>query len=158
MKRVFLGLGTNMGDRQQNLADAIDALAKKMEILRRSSVYETKAWGYTEQADFLNMVVEAKTELKPLALLNFLKRTESELGRVANFRYGPRVIDIDILFYEDLVRNTPRLQIPHPRLHERAFVLVPMVELAADLVHPVLKRSMSELLKDVDGQEVRLCE
>lgn len=158
MKRVFLGLGTNMGDRQQNLADAIDALAKKMEMLRRSSVYETKAWGYTEQADFLNMVVEAKTELKPLALLNFLKRTESELGRVANFRYGPRVIDIDILFYEDLVRNTPRLQIPHPRLHERAFVLVPMVELAADLTHPILNRSMSELLKDVDGQEVRLCE
>lgn len=158
MKRVFLGLGTNMGDRQQNLADAIDAIAKKMEILRRSSVYETKAWGYTEQADFLNMVVEAKTELKPLALLNFLKRTESELGRVANFRYGPRVIDIDILFYEDLVRNTPRLQIPHPRLHERTFVLVPMVELAADLTHPILNRSMSELLKDVDGQEVRLCE
>ncbi len=158
MKRVFLGLGTNMGDRQQNLTDAIDAIAKKMEILRRSSVYETKAWGYTEQADFLNMVVEARTELKPLALLNFLKRTESELGRVENFRYGPRVIDIDILFYEDLVRNTPRLQIPHPQLHERAFVLVPMVELAADLVHPVLKRSMSELLKDVDGQEVRLCE
>jgi 2-amino-4-hydroxy-6-hydroxymethyldihydropteridine diphosphokinase len=93
-----------------------------------------------------------------LALLNFLKRTESELGRVANFRYGPRVIDIDILFYEDLVRNTPRLQIPHPRLHERAFVLVPMVELAADLTHPILNRSMSELLKDVDGQEVRLCE
>lgn len=147
-----------MGDRQQNLTDAIDALAKKMEILQRSSVYETKAWGYTEQADFLNMVVEAKTELKPLALLNFLKRTESELGRVANFRYGPRVIDIDILFYEDLVRNTPRLQIPHPRLHERAFVLVPMVELAADLAHPILNRSMSELLKDVDGQEVRLCE
>ena len=158
MKQVFLGLGTNMGERQQNLADAIEALAKKMKILRRSSIYETKAWGYTEQADFLNMVVEAKTELKPLALLNFLKRTESELGRVANFRYGPRVIDIDILLYEDLVRNTPRLQIPHPRLHERAFVLVPMVELAADLVHPVLKRSMSELLKEVDGQEVRLCE
>lgn len=157
MNRVFLGLGTNMGDREQNLRDAVEALNGHLEIIRLSSVYETKAWGYTDQADFLNQVIEAYTDLTPLRLLNFVKRTELELGRVESFRYGPRSIDIDILFYGDLVRKTKRLQIPHPRMHERAFVLIPLAELEPEFRHPVLNRTIEDILKNVDPTEVRKC-
>ncbi|NLB72121.1 MAG: 2-amino-4-hydroxy-6-hydroxymethyldihydropteridine diphosphokinase [Chloroflexi bacterium] len=158
MTLVYLGLGTNLGDRRANLEKAIKAINQKMIVLRKSSVYETKAWGYTEQPDFLNQVIEVSTDLSPLSLLNFLKRTETELGRVENFRYGPRLIDVDILFYGELIRNTARLQIPHPKLHERAFVLVPMAELEGEFVHPVLEKTIAELLENVDASEVRLCE
>ena len=157
MTLAYLGLGTNLGDRQKNLEDAIKAISLKMNVLQKSSVYETKAWGYTNQPDFLNQVIEVNTALTPLKLLNFVKRTETELGRVENFRYGPRLIDIEILFYGTVIRNTTRVQIPHPRLHERAFVLVPMAEIEPDFVHPVLQKSIAELLKDVDANEVRLC-
>lgn len=158
MTLVYLGLGTNLGDRRANLENAIKAINHKMIVLGKSSVYETKAWGYTEQPDFLNQVIEVSTDLSPLSFLNFLKRTETELGRVENFRYGPRLIDIDILFYGRLIRNTARLQIPHPKLHERAFVLVPMAELKGEFVHPVLEKTIAELLENVDASEVRLCE
>ncbi|HBO34490.1 MAG TPA: 2-amino-4-hydroxy-6-hydroxymethyldihydropteridine diphosphokinase, partial [Anaerolineaceae bacterium] len=120
MSIAYLGLGTNLGDRKENLRKAIEAIALKMDIYQQSSLYETAAWGYTDQPDFLNQVVQVETDLTPLRLLNFLKRTEVELGRVENFRYGPRQIDLDILFFDDLVKNTSRLQIPHPRLAERA--------------------------------------
>lgn len=157
MTLAYLGLGTNLGDRQKNLKEAIKAISLKMNVLQRSSVYETKAWGYTNQPDFLNQVIEVNTDLTPLQLLNFVKRTETELGRVENFRYGPRLIDIDILFYGTVIRNTTRVQIPHPRLHERAFVLVPMAEIEPDFVHPVLQKTVAELLKNVDASEIRLC-
>lgn len=157
MTLAYLGLGTNLGDRQKNLKEAIKAISLKMNVLQRSSVYETKAWGYTNQPDFLNQVIEVNTDLTPLQLLNFVKRTETELGRVENFRYGPRLIDIDILFYGTVIRNTTRVQIPHPRLHERAFVLVPMAEMEPDFVHPVLQKTVAELLKNVDASEIRLC-
>ena len=157
MTLAYLGLGTNLGDRWKNLKEAIKAISLKMNVLQRSSVYETKAWGYTNQPDFLNLVIEVNTDLTPLQLLNFVKRTETELGRVENFRYGPRLIDIDILFYGTVIRNTARVQIPHPRLHERAFVLVPMAEIEPDFVHPVLQKTVAELLKNVDTSEVRLC-
>lgn len=158
MTVAYLGLGTNLGDREENLRRAVDTIAKKMRVCKQSSVYETSAWGYTDQPDFLNQVIEVETNLSPLRLLNFLKKTEVELGRVENFRYGPRQIDMDILFYDDLVRNTRRLQIPHPRLAERAFVLVPLNEIAPDLVHPVLEKTVTELLQDLpDRTGVRLC-
>lgn len=157
MTLAYLGLGTNLGDRQKNLKEAIKAISLKMNVLQRSSVYETKAWGYTNQPDFLNQVIEVNTDLTPLQLLNFVKRTETELGRVENFRYGPRLIDIDILFYGTVIRNTTRVQIPHPRLHERAFVLVPMAEMEPDFVHPLLQKTVAELLKNVDASEIRLC-
>ncbi len=157
MTLAYLGLGTNLGDRWKNLEEAIKAISLKMNVLQRSSVYETKAWGYTNQPDFLNQVIEVNTDLTPLQLLNFVKRTETELGRVENFRYGPRLIDIDILFYGTVIRNTTRVQIPHPRLHERAFVLVPMAEMEPDFVHPVLQKTVAELLKNVDASEIRLC-
>ena len=157
MSRVFLGLGTNLGDRRQNLSRAIAALSARVRLLRQSSVYETKAWGFTDQADFLNQVIEIETDLTPLRLLNFIKKTETALGRVQNFRWGPRLIDIDILFFDNLVRSTQKLQIPHPRISERAFVLVPMAELEPDFVHPVLNETIRELLNKTDTDEVRLC-
>lgn len=157
MSTAYLGLGTNMGDRKENLRNALDAIAEKMTVCERSSLYETAAWGYTDQPDFLNQVIKVETSLTPLRLLNFLKKTEVELGRVANFRYGPRQIDVDILFYDDIVKNTGRLQIPHPRLAERAFVLVPLNEIAPGLRHPVLKKTVAELLAELpDTTGVRL--
>lgn len=154
MNKIYLALGTNLGDRLANLRDAIDALAPDVTVLRESTIYETPPWGYTDQPAFLNMVVEAKTSLGPRALLDYLKQREEELGRVKNFRYGPRHIDLDILFYDDLVFEDERLQIPHPRLHERAFVLVPLNDLAPDLVHPLLGKDVKNLLSGVDGDEI----
>ena len=159
MSIVYLGLGTNLGDRKQNINKAIGAISLKMSISKQSSLYETTAWGYTDQPDFLNQVIQVETNLSPLRLLNFLKKTEVELGRVENFRYGPRLIDIDILFYDDLIKTTSRLQIPHPRIPERAFVLVPLNEIAPGFVHPVLKKTIAELLTKLPNKTgVWLCE
>jgi 2-amino-4-hydroxy-6-hydroxymethyldihydropteridine diphosphokinase len=127
-----------------------------MAVKNKSSVYETPPWGYTDQAAFLNQVVMVNTYLAPDALLGHLKRLEAALGRVPNFQNGPRLIDIDILFFDDLVMNTPPLMIPHPRLHERAFVLVPLAEIAPDLVHPVLHKPIHKLLDNLDHSEIEI--
>ncbi len=159
MSTAYLGLGTNLGDRKEILRRAVDAIALKMSICKQSSLYETAAWGYVDQPDFLNQVIEVETDLTPLRLLNFLKKTEQKLGRVENFRYGPRLIDLDILFFDDLVENTSRLQIPHPRIPERAFVLVPLNEIAPALRHPVSGKTAAEMLIELpDKMEIWLCE
>jgi len=153
---VYLALGTNMGNRLSNLKAAIGNLTPQMAVKFKSSVYETPPWGFTEQAKFLNQVIMAETYLQPQALLSHLKRLEAALGRVPTFRDGPRLIDIDILFFDDLVVNTPPLVVPHPRLHERPFVLVPLAEIAPDLVHPVLGKPIHELLDKVDRSDIKL--
>ena len=143
---VYLSLGTNMDNRSANLKSAISSLPPQLDVKKKSHVYETPPWGYTEQDKFLNQVVMAKTYLEPEPLIKHIKRLEVALGRKATFRYGPRLIDIDILFYDNLVLETPSLTLPHPHLHERGFVLVPLMDIAPDLVHPVIKKSVGEMV------------
>jgi len=150
---VYLAFGSNVGNRAANLKAAIAALPPQMEVKARSRVYETPPWGYANQEKFLNQVLQVQTYLKPEQLLKHLKRLEVALGREASFQNGPRLIDIDILFYDDLVFESPIVTIPHPRLHERGFVLMPLMDLAPDLVHPLKKQSIRELIAfcDVSG-------
>ncbi len=143
---IYLALGTNLGDRLANLRAAIAALAPQARVLAESRIYETEPWGFSEQPAFLNMAVRAETDLAPADLLAFLKSLETDLGRTPTFRNGPRLIDIDILFYDDLILDIPPLVIPHPRLHERDFVLVPLADIAPDVIHPVLNQSIRALL------------
>ncbi len=158
MARIYLALGSNLGDRRANLQAALNALPPAVLLRRASPVYETPPWGIANQPAFLNMAVEAETNLPPLDLLSYLKRLETQLGRVPSVRYGPRLIDIDILFYDDLVLDSPGLTIPHPRLHERAFVLVPLADLAPDLVHPRLGQTVRDLLAAVDTTGIARCD
>jgi 2-amino-4-hydroxy-6-hydroxymethyldihydropteridine diphosphokinase len=151
---IYLALGTNLGDRSANLRAAIKELPSEIKVLVESKVYETPPWGYENQPAFLNMAVKCETSLEPESLLKRLKQLEVQLGREQSFHWGPRLIDIDILFYDDLILNTESLTIPHPRLHERAFVLVPLAEIAPDLIYPVLKKTIKELLTKVNIDDV----
>jgi 2-amino-4-hydroxy-6-hydroxymethyldihydropteridine diphosphokinase len=158
---VYLGLGSNLGQREANLARAIlllgqpfdSAQDRRVELLRVSSIYETAPWGYTEQPPFLNCVVEAETTLPPPLLLQAVQELEKAMGRKPGFQYGPRLIDVDILLYGSLTIDQPDLQIPHPRIPQRAFVLIPLAELAAIMVHPTLRLPIAELARRVEGKE-----
>jgi 2-amino-4-hydroxy-6-hydroxymethyldihydropteridine diphosphokinase len=151
---VYLGLGSNIGDRDANLSAALRALAAVVTIEHVSSVYDTAPMLYTNQPRFHNLVCQATTSLTPGALLHAAKEIERQLGRTSGPRYGSRVIDIDLLLYGRLVVNTPALTIPHPRIAERAFVLAPLAELAPTLTHPVLGETMVELLRRVPESDV----
>lgn len=146
MATVYLALGTNLGDRVQHLRNALALLESRVRITRTSSIYETEPWGILEQPRFLNMAAEGETKLQPAELLRFLKETERQMGRTEGVRYGPRVIDLDILLYDQERLETGDLSVPHPRLAERRFVLVPLAEIAPEVIHPVLRVSIRNLL------------
>ncbi len=156
MKTAYLGLGSNVGDREENLRAAIERLRAVVQVLRISPVYETDPVEFTEQRRFLNLVVEAETELFPMQLLTRTARVERELGRLRTVAKGPRTIDIDILLYGKTAVRSGRLEIPHPRMAERRFVLAPLADLAPDLRHPVNRRTVREMLDAAPEQMVRL--
>lgn len=135
--KLYIGLGTNLGDRLDHLNRARQALLPEIKIMASSPVYETPPWGYLNQPAFLNQVIQAETGLSPAETLALLKRLEKELGRIPGILNGPRAIDLDLLFYDDLILDTPPLTIPHPRIIGRGFVLVPLADLAPELRHPV---------------------
>jgi 2-amino-4-hydroxy-6-hydroxymethyldihydropteridine diphosphokinase len=153
---LYLSTGSNLGNREQNLASALAALTDIISVTAVSSIYETEPWGYADQPAFLNQVLEAQTDLLPLELLAHVKNIETSLGRQPTFRNGPRLIDIDILSIGSLVLDTPELVIPHPRMQERAFVLVPLAEIAPAWVHPVFRLDIKSLLEKVDASGVKL--
>ena len=156
VRGIYIGLGSNLGNRLENLNKAIEALPPRIQQVAVSPVYETDPWGFVDQPAFLNQVIEVETGLLPSDLLAFLKQVEQRLGRQTTFRNGPRLIDLDILVYGDWILDQDGLVIPHPRMHERAFVLKPLADLAADLSHPVYGTTIQDLLGNVDQTGVHL--
>ena len=154
---TYLGLGSNQGRRLDNLSDALALLSQSddLRVLQCSSVYETAPWGYLDQPQFLNCVVAAETWLKPVPLLQLAQQVEKTVGRQPGFRWGPRAIDVDILLYGDRVvlETEPDLRIPHIRMAERAFVLVPLAEIAGTVRHPTLDVTIQQLNAVVEGKE-----
>lgn len=153
MNRIYLGLGSNMGNSRENIESAIYQLGKKVNILKLSSYYETEPVGYKDQAWFLNMVLEGETDLEPKELLGFTQSIEKNMKRVKTIINGPRIIDVDILLYGDVSMKTETLTIPHPRMTERAFVMVPLYEISPNLV--IDKIAIEDIIQNLKGEEIR---
>ena len=149
MALAYVALGSNLGDRAGNLHAAIERLGALGTVEAVSPFVDTAPVGYTDQPRFLNAAVRLRTELAPRDLLDSLLAVEAALGRVRTIRWGPRTIDLDLLLYDDRVVDEPGLMVPHPRLHERRFVLEPLAAIAPDLVHPILQKTMRELLQEI---------
>ena len=156
VKTIYLGLGSNVGDRERNLSAAVERLSVFLKNLRLSPIYETEPIDYTGQRWFLNQVVEAETEIFPVQLLTRLQKIERELGRVRTIPNGPRTIDLDILLYGRSIVRSGQLEIPHPRMTDRRFVLAPLADLAPDLRHPITHRTVREMLDSAPAATVRL--
>lgn len=156
--QVYLSLGANLGDRQGNILQALQYIQTRASVTKVSSFYETVPVGYLDQPKFINVACALETDLSPGDLLHLLKWVEKRMGRQESFRNAPRPIDIDILFYDDLVLESSELVIPHPRLHDRAFVLVPLAEIAPNLVHPVLNLTVAEMLNRISQEGVERLE
>ncbi|MBI5075368.1 MAG: 2-amino-4-hydroxy-6-hydroxymethyldihydropteridine diphosphokinase [Nitrospirae bacterium] len=153
MSTVHIGIGSNLGNRQENCLEAIRRLEQHgVAVLKQSSMIETAPWGVTDQPQFINLAIEAVTDLSPEALLLLLKDIERAMGRETMEHWGPRVIDLDILFYDDRIIDSAELKIPHAHLHERDFVLIPLREIAPEKVHPLLKKKISELKIQIPKQ------
>jgi len=150
---VYLALGTNLGDRKQNLREALQRLPPGVEIVAISRLYETEPAYVLNQPSFLNIAVKGSTALAPTELLVYLKQIETDVGREKTIRFGPREIDLDIIFYDDLVLKTSDIHIPHPRMAERGFVLRPLADIAADVVHPTLKQSVADLAAKLSAKD-----
>ena len=160
MNIVFLGIGTNLGNRGNNLKEAVSLIEEHIgQVLKSSFIYETEPWGFQSGDEFLNMVVKVETKLIPSGIMERILMIESLMGRVRGEKqYSSRVIDIDILLYERMVIDEKNLKVPHPLMHERKFVLVPLCEIEPDMVHPVLNKTISSLLKSCkDKSKVRKC-
>ena len=152
MPTAYIGIGSNLGDREGNCKKAITFLIENsVKVTKLSSMIETAPWGVRNQPEFINMAIKIETGLKPYELLSLLKKIESGMGRSPGPRWGARIIDLDILLYDDLVMRTTELEIPHPGISEREFVLKPLAQIAPDKIHPVLKKSITALLNDISG-------
>lgn len=154
---AYIGIGSNAGDKVLNCETAISEILKidQHKLLGRSSFFNTRPIGYTAQDWFVNSVIKIETDLEPIDLYRMLKTIEVRLGRKETFRGGPRVIDLDLLLFDDRRIETEELQVPHPRFHERQFVLIPLSEIDQNLIHPVLKKTVGELLEEIkEGQGV----
>lgn len=149
LQKVYILLGSNLGDAMKNLSAAKEQIALLAgQITQSSSIYQTAAWGKTDQNDFLNQVIGIETQLEPVALLNLLLQIETGMGRIRNQKWEPRMIDLDILFYEDLILTSDKLIIPHPAIGERRFVLEPLCEIQSEFKHPVSLKTIRQLLDD----------
>jgi 2-amino-4-hydroxy-6-hydroxymethyldihydropteridine diphosphokinase len=155
MPIAYVGLGSNIGDKAGNMMRALEILGQfdGLKVTKISSFYETEPVGYEDQNWFVNAVAQIETIFPPEELLSMLKKTEQVIGRRETIRWGPREIDLDLLMYDQLCFDSPDLVIPHPRMHERAFVLVPLVEIVPDQVHPILKKTVTELLTELQPQK-----
>ncbi len=150
---AYILLGSNLGNREMNLSMARNLIANSVgEVLLSSEIYESAAWGKEDQPNFLNQVIKISTLFKPVELLEKLLWTEKSLGRLRKIKWGERIIDLDILFYEDEVISTPQLVVPHPEIPNRRFTLLPLIEIAANIIHPVLNKSIEQLLEECSDQ------
>ena len=151
---AYVGLGANLGNPEETFGHALSSMGTFSEVLGVSGLYRSKPYGFSRQPDFLNAAARIRTKLDPLNLLRKLQEIEKNLGKVVERENGPRLIDLDLLFYEDKVLKTDDLTLPHPEIHKRDFVLKPLEELNPDLFHPTRKKTISELLKNLDEKYV----
>lgn len=158
MTTVYLALGSNVGDSQQHIADAITRLCAKLQRVETAPLYTSKAVGYTDQPDFVNTVIRADTELTIYELLKFVQSVEKKVGRIARFRWGPREIDIDIILYGEVIHETLELTIPHARFRERDFVLRPLCDLNPQALDPVTHQTAAQLLVALPPSELSILE
>ncbi|SFC83040.1 2-amino-4-hydroxy-6-hydroxymethyldihydropteridine diphosphokinase [Clostridium uliginosum] len=156
--KVYIGLGSNIGDKEENLKEAINKISKEKNtvITKQSSFIETEPWGYLDQEDFLNAVIEIETTLEPEELMNLLLKIELELKRERLIKWGPRIIDLDILMYDDVISSNEKIILPHPRMHEREFVLKSLNEIAPYLMHPVINKRIFTLLEEVESRHCKI--
>lgn len=157
---AYIAIGSNLGDRTGNVREAVRLVADgvKASLVSMSSLYETEPWGVKEQGSFVNAAMIVETALAPVELLVHLKSIEAAMGREKTERWGPRVIDLDIIFFEDMIIDENGLKVPHPGAHERAFVMVPLAEIAPEFIHPATGRTLAETAGSLDKAGVRKME